>query len=121
MSLIQWGGVKSAKAGLGSTDLLLYPPSAHTCWSEQMKKIFGVATLRGRIGDAGMTAARAAPGGWSADLCEADSGRRRSGARPAAADGFNLDRVRQLFLHLGGVGHDEDLAESGSETGERAE
>src|SRR5687767_12496315 len=68
-----------------------------------------------------MTAARAAPVGWSADLCQVDSRRRDGGARATSAERLDLDGGRQLLFDVGGVRDHEYLAESCPEPGERTE
>src|SRR5258705_1196558 len=68
-----------------------------------------------------MTRARPVPGGWSADLCQADSTCRAGGFRASPADGQDLDGVGQLLLHVDGVRHHEDLPEPGAEPGERSQ
>ena len=68
-----------------------------------------------------MTKVPAAPGRWSADLCQADSTCRGGGARASSADGLDLDGVGQLLLHVNGVCHEQDLAETSPEPGQRAE
>src|SRR5581483_1091374 len=68
-----------------------------------------------------MTAMGGAPCGWSADLCQADSGCRGSGARASSTKRLNLDGVRELLLHVDGVGDHQDLSEPSAETGQRTE